>query len=134
MISAVDTSVVVAAFAPWHEAHSAALPAVRQSWLPAHVGLEAFSTLTRLPEPFRAPASVVAEYLQRRFEGRWLFPDPGDVAELPHTLAELGIQGGTTYDALVAVTVRHHQAMLRSLDTRAERVYRLLGVDFEQVR
>lgn len=129
MITAVDTSVVVAAFAPWHENHDVALTAVRDSWLPSHVVLEAYSTLTRLPEPFRAPSAVVSEYLDRRFSGRWLFPAPEDVVELPRRLAALGVQGGAIYDALLAVTVRHHGATLRSLDRRAERVYRLLDVD-----
>ena len=131
MNSAVDTSVVVAAFAPWHEAHGPALDAVRDSYLPAHVGLETYSTLTRLPEPFRAPRTVVAEYIARRFDGKWLFPAAEDVIDLPVTLAQIGIQGGALYDALVAVTARRHGVALRTLDARAERVYRLLGLDFE---
>lgn len=47
---AVDTSVVVAAFASWHEGHASAVSALaRRPRLPTHVTVEAFSVLTRLP-------------------------------------------------------------------------------------
>jgi hypothetical protein len=49
---AVDTSVVVAAFASWHEGHLAALECLRRDpRLPAHVAIETFSVITRLPAP-----------------------------------------------------------------------------------
>jgi hypothetical protein len=128
---AVDTSVAVAAFAPWHESHRIALEAVRDTRLPAHCGIETYSTLTRLPAPLRAPPAVVAEYLGRRFEGRWIFPGVASMIGLPTTLAALGIAGGAGYDALVAITVMDNDAVLRTLDIRAERVYRLLGADYE---
>ncbi|MEX2240756.1 MAG: PIN domain-containing protein [Burkholderiales bacterium] len=54
---AADTSVVVAAFASWHEGHAAALRALgRGVRVPAHVLLESYSVLTRLPPPHRAAA------------------------------------------------------------------------------
>lgn len=47
---AADTSVVVAAFASWHEGHESALVALaRRPRLPGHVALESYSVLTRLP-------------------------------------------------------------------------------------
>lgn len=129
---AVDTSVVVAAFAPWHEFHAVALATIRQDpLLPAHCGIETYSTLTRLPEPFRTPGSVAAEYLKRRFATRWLFPPEHDVTALAEQLSSGGIVGGASYDALVAITVRAHNALLRTLDQRALRTYQSIGVDFE---
>lgn len=132
-MTAVDTSVVVAAFAPWHESHVEAREAIgRRTALPAHCALEAYSVLTRLPDPFRAPPDVAAEFIRRRFGSRWL--DPGERArDLPERLAELGIVGGACYDALVAETARENGAVLLTLDRRAGRTYHLMGVEYEVV-
>jgi hypothetical protein len=52
---AADTSLVVALFASWHEAHDAAREALPgEVRLPAHVLIESYSVLTRLPPPHRA--------------------------------------------------------------------------------
>lgn len=135
MTVAVDTSVVVAAFAPWHESHELALPAIGEDvMLPAHCGIETYSTLTRLPEPFRTPGPVAADYLKRRFSNRWLFPPEHDVSTLAAQLSSHGIIGGASYDALVAITVRAHNVLLRTLDQRALRIYESIGVDFELLR
>ena len=65
---AVDTSVVVAAFASWHQGHTSATAALaRRPRVPAHVLLETYSVLTRLPPPHRAPAGLVAAFLAERF-------------------------------------------------------------------
>lgn len=129
--AAVDTSVAVAAFGEWHEAHEQAKRiVVRPASLPAHCALETYSTLTRLPDPFRAPASVVSEFLSRRFGGRWLFPDPDSLTGLVARLATAGIIGGSSYDALVAVTARDHDAVLFTLDRRAEQTYQRLGIEY----
>ena len=53
-MTALDTSVVIAAFAPWHESHKAARQAVTpEAVIPTHVATEAYAVLTRMPEPFR---------------------------------------------------------------------------------
>ena len=127
---AVDTSVVVAAFGAWHERHDVAREVLRLgAALPAHCGIEAYSTLTRLPDPFRAAPDVVAEYLERRFGDGWLEPDAARVRSLPATLADAGIVGGACYDAVVAITAMHHGLVLHTLDRRAERMYRRGGTD-----
>ena len=129
---AVDSSVVIAAAAPWHDQHAIAREALgARPHLPGHCGLESYSALTRMPEPYRAPAVQVAEFLRRRFEGRVLNPAPATLAELPHVLAERAIVGGPCYDALVAATANDHRATLLTLDARAERTYRLMGAEFE---
>jgi predicted nucleic acid-binding protein len=131
-VKAVDTSVAVAAFASWHEAHAVANDAVdATAHLPAHCVLEVYSTLTRLPSPYRAPAEVVAEYLERRFGRRVIEPPTGLLRTLPARLAAAGITGGATYDALVAETARSRKALLLSIDRRAARTYRLLDAEHE---
>ena len=131
---AADTSVVVAAFAPWHEHHDAARESLgRRPYLPEHCAVEVYATLTRLPHPFRAPADTVAEYLERRFGDRRLQAPSPTVRLLPAQLAGLGILGGATYDALIAVTAQASNATLKTLDRRAEPVYRALGIRYELV-
>lgn len=131
---AVDTSVVVAVFAPWHEHHDAARKSIgRRPYLPEHCGLEAYATLTRLPDPFRAPPDTVAAYLERRFGDRRLQAPASAVRSLPSLLAEFGILGGATYDALIAITAKATHASLKTLDRRAETVYRAFGIDYELV-
>lgn len=133
-MNAADTSVVVAAFAPWHEAHPAAVAVVdAETSLPAHCAVEAYSVLTRLPEPFRVPAPVAAEFLRLRFGGRILAPRSSTVTTLPQRLAQVQVLGGAAYDALVAVTVADHKGVLLTLDRRAERTYQLLGVAYHHL-
>ena len=121
-----DTSVVVAAIAEWHECHEdadAALPRVAV----AHTLVEAYSVLTRLPEPQRADPSVVAAVLRARFD-RVVSLTARDALRLPSTLAELGVSGGATYDALIALTAAAHGASILTLDRRAADIYRRCGV------
>ncbi len=131
-MTALDTSVVVAAFAPWHEAHAAARRAVvtSQAVIPAHVATETYAVLTRMPEPFRMEAATVADYLGRQWHGRIIAPDAGIYEALTQTAAAAGVLGGGTYDALIALTAHHFGHELLSLDLRAERTYRSLGIGY----
>jgi predicted nucleic acid-binding protein len=129
---AVDTSVVVAAFASWHEGHASAASALaRGPRLPAHVAVEAFSVLTRLPPPHRAPAVIVERFLAERF------PEPllALPAEAHRVLLELsvraGLSGGAIYDALVAATAKRASALLLTRDRRAAPTYEAVGVRYE---
>jgi hypothetical protein len=59
-MKAVDTSVVVAAFASWHEHHVLARKAMAsRPRLVAQAAVESYSVLTRLPPPHRAQSSIV---------------------------------------------------------------------------
>lgn len=120
---------MIAAFASWNEKHEAAIEAlgdVRD--LVAHVELEAYSVLTRLPEPLRAEPSLVAEYLREDFSGqRMVLPEPVR-RTLVERLAGLSISGGAVYDATVAATADHHGRALLSCDRRAARTYDRLGI------
>ena len=131
---AADTSVVVAAFASWHEGHAAALRALEpECRLPAHVVVETYSVLTRLPPPHRAPAAIVADFLERRFPAAPLTLGAEACRRLIGEVAAAGIAGGGVYDALVAVTAREAGATLVSRDRRAQRVYDAMGVRYEMV-
>lgn len=63
-----DTSLVVAAFASWHEKHAPARSALDEGLgLVDHCALETYSVLTRLPPPHRAAAGLVRDFLSARF-------------------------------------------------------------------
>jgi predicted nucleic acid-binding protein len=131
---AVDTSVVVAAFASWHEANRAALAALaHRPRIPAHVMAESYSVLTRLPPPHRAPAQVVSEFLAARFPGPPLTLPGRHYLPVLGELAGLGIGGGSVYDALIGVTARQARATLLTRDRRAALVYDALAVPYDFV-
>lgn len=131
---AVDTSVVVAGFASWHEGHrSAAAALARKPRVPAHVLVEAYSVLTRLPPPHRAPADLVATFLAERFREPPLVLPARAHLELVATSARNGLAGGAIYDALIAATARHAGATLLTRDQRARSVYDRMRVRHELV-
>jgi predicted nucleic acid-binding protein len=131
-VTAVDTSVVVAGFASWHEAHQPAAAALaRRPRIPAHVLVEAYSVLTRLPPPHRAPAHLVVAFLAQRFlEAPLLLPGRAHVAVVEASAAN-GLAGGAVYDALIAATVRHAGATLLTRDRRARAVYDRMSITYE---
>ena len=129
-MTAADTSVVVAAFASWHEHHERANSALGQSVsLPSHCALECYSVLTRLPAPHRADARLVRTFLRDRFTQPYLTLDAAGHRSLLDEIAEAGITGGATYDALVAATARNAGATLVTCDLRAAQTYERLRVD-----
>ncbi len=131
---AVDTSVVVAGFASWHEGHRSAVAALaRKPRVPAHVLVEAYSVLTRLPPPHRAPADLVATFLAERFSEPALLLPARAHRELIETSASAGLAGGAVYDALIAATARHAGATLLTRDQRARSVYDRMNVRYELV-
>ena len=77
-MTAADSSVIVAAFASWHESHAQAADALSDdASVPAHAALEAYSVLTRLPAPHRVEPEPVREFLVDRFAERYLVLDAG---------------------------------------------------------
>lgn len=131
---AADTSVVVAAFASWHEGHDAALGALRGgARLPAHVLLESFSVLTRLPPPHRAAAPLVESFLAERFPAAPLTLPGHAHRALLGTAVAAGLTGGAIYDALIAATARHSGATLLTRDRRAAATYERVGVRYEML-
>lgn len=125
---ALDTSVVVAAFAAWHERHQPARAILGMApHLAAHTALEAYSVLTRLPEPFRAEPRTAVEFLERTFATERLTLDAEEQASAPGRLCALGVVGGATYDGLIAFVALSAGAELVSLDRRALATYALCG-------
>jgi predicted nucleic acid-binding protein len=133
-VKAVDSSVVVAAFASWHEHHVIARKAMAsRPRLIAHAAVESYSVLTRLPPPHRAQPSVVHTFITERFTDPFLTLSATGYQELLATVAASHILGGPTYDALIAFTAAEHQATLMSLDQRAAATYQAIGVTVEQL-
>ena len=129
---AVDSSVVVAAFASWHEGHRTAAAALaRKPRVPAHVLVETFSVLTRLPPPHRAPGDLVAAFFAERFVRPPLALPPRAHLSLIQQAAARGIAGGSIYDALIAATAHHARARLLTRDRRAAATYESVGVEYE---
>lgn len=127
---AVDTSVVVAAYATWHEAHEEARRVLDDApRIPGHAALEVYSVLTRLPPPHRAPAGQVRAFLDAAFPEPWLVLPGREQSSLLGRLIELGITGGASYDALIGATALHAGATLVTHDRRARTVYDQLGVE-----
>ena len=133
-MNAVDTSVVVAAFASWHEGHQRATEVLALGVrLPAHCAIECVSVLTRLPPPHRVAGALARDFVLSRFTEPLLTLDPADHRALLDQLAEKSITGGAVYDGLVALTAGRHGARLFSRDQRAARVYEALAVEFEVI-
>jgi predicted nucleic acid-binding protein len=128
----VDTSVVVAAFASWHEFHPQALAVLRaEPGLPAQSALETYSVLTRLPPPHRASPGVVQEFLTVNFKRPYLSLTSDGFAALIGELADNGIVGGAAYDALIGAVARDAGATLVTCDQRARLTYERIGVSVE---
>ncbi len=128
-----DSGVVIAAFASWHESHPAARREVAAgAQVVGHTLLETLSVLTRLPAPHRATVEVVAEYLRRTFSDDVALLDAHQLHQLAtQRLPALGISGGAIYDAAIAETVRLAGGTLVTLDRRALSTYQRIGCPAE---
>jgi predicted nucleic acid-binding protein len=127
-VIAVDTSVAIAALAPWHERHEVARAIVdHRPSIAAHAAFETYSVLTRLPSPHRVPASVAAEYLTARFAEPWLDVPPGLAWEMVGRWPSTGITGGAIYDAVIAASSVRADAELATCDRRALTTYVAYG-------
>lgn len=126
---AADTSVVVAAFASWHERHEGARKALDGGLrLIEHCALETYSVLTRLPPPHRAPGMVVRDFLAARFPLPLLRLSMKAYKEFVLGMPDRAVTGGAAYDALVAATAAAHRAELVTCDRRALPMYERYGV------
>jgi len=127
-LKAADTSVVVAAFASWHEHHDRARGALdRGLRMIDHCALESYSVLTRLPPPHRCAAVVVRDFLRARFVEPFLRMDGQRYKDFVLALPEHSMTGGGAYDALAA-TAAAHSASLITCDRRAALVYESYGL------
>jgi predicted nucleic acid-binding protein len=128
-LKAADTSLVIAAFASWHESHEAARRALDGGLrLIEHCALETCSVLTRLPPPHRTSGEVVREFLTARFPEPWLRMNEQTYKDFILGLPDRGVTGGAAYDALVAATAAGCDAELVTCDRRALPVYERYGL------
>ena len=128
-MKAADTSVVVAAFASWHEKHESARRALDEGLrLIEHCALETYSVLTRLPPPHRAPGDVVRDFIAARFPAPFLRLSALAYRKFLLELPRHEITGGAAYDALVAATAVAHAAELLTCDRRAVLLYEKFGL------
>jgi predicted nucleic acid-binding protein len=128
-LKAADTSLVIAAFASWHESHEAARRALDGGLrLIEHCALETYSVLTRLPPPHRTSGEVIREFLTARFPEPWLRMNEKTYKNFILGLPDRGVTGGAAYDALVAATAAGCDAELVTCDRRALPVYERYGL------
>ena len=131
MIVAVDTSVIVAALAPWQENHQAARRAIDELLaqhsliLPIHALTEAYSVLTRVPLPLRIAPREALRLLDETFGNVPVVGlSPHDGWPFLAEFAARGIYGGRIYDAAIARASR---------DAGAEAILTFNVRDFENL-
>lgn len=126
---AVDTSVAVPLLLASHERHRevADWAVGRTLVLAGHALVETYAVLTRLPGDARvAPADAVT-LIEENFPAALMLSAP--LAGRAHReLANSGVAGGATYDGLVALAAREHDAVLATRDARARSTYETVGV------
>jgi predicted nucleic acid-binding protein len=129
--TAADTSVTVTAILAGHPEHDAAAVAVAAcDFTIAHAALETYSVLTRLPVPHRVDGRTAATVLAERTPTSHVALSASEHANVPARLADAGVSGGASYDGLIALTALEHGLELLTRDTRAERTYRALAVQY----
>jgi predicted nucleic acid-binding protein len=131
-VKAADSSVTIAALLNDHPAHDAAADALALcDTTIAHVAIETYSVLTRLPGPDRVDATIAATVLDKRLAATYATLDADAYASAPARLAAAGVSGGAIYDGLIALTALEHDLELITRDRRAERTYRALNVSYK---
>lgn len=127
-----DTSVAVPLLVASHERHRAVAEWARGRTLSlsGQALAETYSVLTRLPGDARvAPADAVT-LIDENF-AETLVLSATSVQGAHRELAGNGVAGGATYDGLVALSAREHDAVLVTRDARARSTYETLGVAVE---
>ncbi len=109
-----DTSCLVAAVCGWHRHHASTRKEIERRaaageapTLAAHSLAEAYSVLTRLPEPHRLrPDDALAVLEANWSETRLVALGPADYRSTLRRCRDAGIGGGAVYDALIASCAR----------------------------
>jgi len=129
-----DTSLVVAALSEWHVGHEVSRQVVeeRQPTLPAHVVLESYATLTRMPG-HEVPPEVAWQALRDTFPRRHPSLSATSYRNLVAQLVKVGIGGGRVYDALVGASVKATGGTLATRDRRATVVYDAIGCQYDLI-
>jgi predicted nucleic acid-binding protein len=109
-----DTSCLVAAVCAWHRHHDATRREIERRdaagenlVLAAHSLAEAFSVLTRLPEPHRLRPDDALKLIEANWgETRLIALTASDYRSTLRRCRDAGIGGGAVYDALIAACAR----------------------------
>ena len=109
-----DTSCLVAAVCAWHRHHDATRREIERRdaageklVLAAHSLAEAFSVLTRLPEPHRLRSNDAFALIEANWgETRLVALTGPDYRATLRRCRDVGIGGGAVYDALIAACAR----------------------------
>ena len=96
----------------------------------AHTLAEAYSTLTRLPQPFRLSPQRCFAYLSGAFTADPLTLSASGYLRVLRLVGEHGVSGGAIYDCLIAQTAQENHAQLLTLDARAASNYALVGASY----
>jgi predicted nucleic acid-binding protein len=126
----VDTSVAIALASEDHEFYDSTAERLgtRTLGLSGHALFETYSSLTRMPHPFRMSPVEAQGYIDSGFPGT-SFLDADVTASLLGEMVELRVSGGSVWDALVGACARQHGRTLASRDRKALPTYQALGVD-----
>lgn len=128
MTETCDTSVLVPALVSWHEAHEESREEIRGvRVIGAHVLLETYSVLTRLPGSQRLDASLASRALAA-LDWKTIDLPAASRISLIQRFSSAGVSGGAVYDGLVSSVAREHGLTLVTRDRRAVRTYDALGV------
>jgi len=139
-ITALDTSVIVAALLGWHESHEPALRALVAAGasrggrllVPAPALVEAYAVMTRLPTPHRLAPSDALDLLAGSFHHKSVVVSLAETEtwRFLHEAAGHGIAGGRVYDALIVrCALKGGAARLLTLDRRDFERLELAGID-----
>jgi hypothetical protein len=89
--------------------------------LPVACSVEAYAVLTRLPPPHRADPRLVRDFLATTFAGPGIGLTEGERGPaLIGTLVDLGIGGGASYDAIIALVCPGSRRHSSGDDARAD--------------
>ena len=125
-VTAVDTSVLVAALLAWHESHEAARDSLLDVLhgalvVPAPALAEAYAVMTRLPAPHRVSPADACELLSGSLERRAKVVglSEKETWRFLHRNVSRSVAGGSTYDALILACARKGGAQrVLTLDRR----------------
>lgn len=108
-----DTNVIIAAVCSWHEDHGRAAAEIESRLageetmvIPAPALAEAYAVLTRLPAPHRLSPADAWRLLDANFTSSVVALAPDGYVDVLRTLADRGIAGGRTYDAVIGECAR----------------------------
>lgn len=133
-VVAVDTSVAVPLLVANHQHHAqvAAWAQGRTLSLGGHALAETYAVLTRLPGDARVSALDAVRLIDENF-AQPLTLSPSVARRSHRQCAAVGVTGGATYDALVALAARERDVSLATRDARARSTYEAIGVVVEQL-